>query len=287
MSALGDVLGSYVESGDRLFLIYTASATPNFLSGYIDVENKNGKTQPYEVRIVSFLADRSHQLNEALAVEIEEDGKIVGGGIAVDRAVIKRGDCYATLFIQRRLGIDLLVAKGYADNIPIGLGETEDSMHGAGRLGWRTVVADVTPVDVTVALAALNTRRKIYGFVWYYHASSDVADRLLRVFIQAPGISLPTGFSISESILPTHSSPMGLSANEEGILYSYKSRGGEGVSARSDNGVLASEVTTADPQIWPIDVVEDDRIKLFFDVADAEAADRHSIFILQEEWIEP
>ncbi len=201
---------------------------------------------------------------------------------------VKRGQAYVDISLfhfnipTQRLFTGYLY-EGIA--FPLGHAVEPGPGGGEGHYRWRAIADDIAPADVTHVLAATNAYRRIYGVVWYYHSSGDVAARVLRALLRAPGPSVPTGFSIGETVVNLHSANVTLTANEEGILFSYKSRGGNGISSRNDNGTLAIEDPNALPQIWPIDVEETDLWEIFFNQTDAEAADRHSIFILEEEWI--
>ena len=60
---------------------------------------------------------------------------------------------------------------------------------------------------------------------------------------------------------------------------------GDGFSSFNDTGTLTSNDTGSAPIPFPYWAVEDDLAELFFDVASAHANDRHSIYLLQEEWL--
>ncbi len=198
---------------------------------------------------------------------------------------VKRGQMYGEIGLEWRGGGGLSIGSGYISQMSgLKTGFFEGSRTGPGHLQWRTVADDIAPADITEPLAVANAFRRVFGYVWYYHCSGDVADRGLQASIRAPGPSIPTGFSIVERIVD--STQLTLSANQEGIVYSYKSRGGDGAGITNDNGTVANTTTSTFQQIWPLEVSEEDLIEIFFNVTNEEAADRHSIFILQEEWIE-
>ncbi len=214
-----------------------------------------------------------------------DDGIVVGLNVEVPLG-IERGQVYAEAFItDGATGLARTwLGKGYVyDQHFVGLGEFEESGPGGGEghLNWRVIADDIAPAASTIRLLAVaNGFRRIHGFVWYYHSSSDVATRILRVFVRAPGPSLPTGFSIPEIVNLPHSDNLTLTANEEGILYSSAK-----MASRNDATTMSTENAATQPQIWPVDMEEDDLMELFFSVTDGESADRNSIFILQEEWI--
>lgn len=168
----------------------------------------------------------------------------------------------------------------------LGLGQFEDSLSGRGHLSWREIVADVTPVDVTEALAATNAYRIVRGYVWYYHASGDAANRTLNVQLQNVGGDLPTGMTTGLKTTPWLQAQMTLTANQEATLYSRADEGKDGLTATVDDGSLSTVSTSSGPAPWPMKVGADDNAQLMFDVGSAHTNDRHSIYILQEEWIE-
>ncbi len=217
--------------------------------------------------------------------DVPFDMEILSAHVTNLGGVIKRGQLFVSLQTQSRGPI---LANGYVHaGHPVSMETFESSVSGMGHLSWRVVVSDVTPVDVIELLAVSDARRRIYGFAWYYHCGADVANRLLRASVRAPGTGIPTGFSIAETVQLPHSADLSLQQNEEGILYSYNGGGsGGGIATRNDNGALTAENPTTQPQPWPMDVAEDDLVEIQFNLTDEEAADRHSIFILQEEWIE-
>ena len=53
----------------------------------------------------------------------------------------------------------------------------------------------------------------------------------------------------------------------------------------NDNTVLSVRDVGSSPTPFPLTITEDDLAELFFDVASAQVADRHSIYLLQEEWL--
>ncbi len=53
----------------------------------------------------------------------------------------------------------------------------------------------------------------------------------------------------------------------------------------NDKGARTIEDTTTEPIPFPYWAQESDVGEIFFDVESAQAADRHSIYIIREEWI--
>ncbi len=285
---MGEVLGSYVEAGDYLFLKYAASVAPSVMAGFIEVEDKRGRVQPYEVEVKEFTIDKTIQSNEEKAVEIQQDGKIVGGGIRRNADALRRGQCYAILDVQRRLGADLLVAKGYVYSTnPIGLGEFTEAAGGMGNLYWNAIANDVAPgASLSKNLATTNARRIIWGFAWYYHSSGDTATRVLRARVQDFAPARPTGMTSGIKTSPwLNPGTTSLTANQEGTIYVMGfDKGGAFVSA-VDDGVINVGNTGTQASIFPLSVIEDDDAKLLLTVVDPHANDRHSAYILIEEWM--
>ncbi len=276
------------EAGDGLVVRVSASVTT---ATRVDVTVKydDGTSEFWHIDATSAGTRAAELFRPGSGDVFPKDGRVTS--LAVDAlGATKRGQYYIHLFVERRdVGRLMSLAAFYVTSMFFGgLGFFEQPIHdsGGGHLAWRTVANDIAPVSITEVLAASGAFRRVYGFAWYYHASGDIADRILRVNCRAPGLSIPTGFSVSETVYNPHIAALTLSQDQEGILYSYKNRGGDGYSSRNDNAALTVDVSTTAAQIWPVDIVENDLMELRFDVVDAEAADRHSIFILQEEWLE-
>ncbi len=269
--------------GDELRVSVRASVTTP-VTFFARVRYVDGTEDLIEIDITHSAGDRTNEIKRS-SDPFKKAGWVEH--LTIDTTLADaRGRFYMMVAINKKPH-HFPIAAGYIDIPHVPLGTFEAARSGRGHLAWRTVADDVAPVDITEPLAVTGALRRVYGFVWYYHSSSDVVSRLLRVFIRAPGIGIPTGFSIDESILLTHSVNLTLTTDQEGIVYSYKSMGGDGVAILNDNTSLSSETTTTQPQLWPLDVLADDLAKIQFEVTDARANDRHSIFILQEEWISP
>ncbi len=274
-------LGIFVPERARIRFFLTASTT-NTLIATLSFALKGVRQPPKTFEFAHTSGDRVLQTFDMGLIEEAEilSLRVSGPG--------KRGQnwCEAYLIHRGEFADRLLI--GYVhDGNGLALGDHTESGPGTGtgHLQWVALADDVTPVDITRVLAATNTFRRIYGFVWYYESSGDVATRTLRVQVQAPGLSIPTGFSIAEVVNLPHSGAVSLTQNEQGIVFAYSKDKGSGMSSRNDNGTLTTSDLTTQPSVFPIDVVEDDLWEIFFDVGGAEAADRHSIFLYQEEWI--
>ncbi len=277
--------GPRVRQGDNL-IVSVASAVPTLVDARADILGDDGIMYRLGVPGTRLVGDR-------LTTSILSSEKSPREGVIV-RAYVgfpgaptpNQGQTYANLQLNSG-GLVAELCRGYLGPLhalSLGyFGEPGPSLE--GHRAWRTVADDITPVDVVDVLARTNAFKRVYGFAWYYHAGGDAGDRTLRVSVRAPGLSLPTGFSISEGIGFTHSSVVTLSVNEEGIVYCMGGRKGPGFSSRNDNGAIVSEATSTVPNPFPLDVEESDLVEIFFDVTDPFAADRHSIFVLEEEWV--
>ncbi len=217
---------------------------------------------------------------------LEKPGKVIGISVDVKSTPIKRGELYMVAFLRRSKD-DLSVYSlfsGYVTNEFFGgLGFHEPNVGGKGFLSWRPVAEDIAPADITEALAIANALRKVRGFVWYYHASGDVADRTFVVNLRTPGTALPTGITTGGTTT-VHTFPYGgaitLSANQEGMIYIL-----DNFAMSADNASRTFENVSIKPTGFPMWLHEDDLAELLFNVTDEEAADRHSIYVLQEEWM--
>lgn len=203
-----------------------------------------------------------------------------GGG------AVKRGQLFLHLHTENR-GPSLCF--GYThEGHPVPLGLFESSISGRGFKENRELANDVVPADIEVTLATNNALRRIDGFVWYWHCSSDVASRVARVSLRDMGNGLPTGMTsganTSVKLWPS-AAALTLTANEEGMIY-VNAAEGKSFAASLDNGTLTIEDITTQPDPFPYWAQESDVAELFFDVSVAQPADRHSVYLFQEEWIE-
>ncbi len=277
-----------VQRGDDIRITYIASTAPENVRVRFHVLYDDGSEEDLLLLVSTFTANRTAQssVREAGATA-KRTGRIVTGIVGFGGA-LKRGQFYVTMDLFRGNEAVANLCRDYLysmHTLPLGQFVDPGPGGGEGHLTWRAVADDIAPADITERLAAANAFRRIYGFVWYYHASGDTASRLMRATMRAPGPSIPTGFSINEDVNNPHSQDITLTANQEGILFAYKSRGGDGFSGRNDNAVLSAESPTSNPVIFPLDITDDDLWEIFFNVTAEEAADRHSIFIHQEEWL--
>ncbi len=217
---------------------------------------------------------------------LEKPGKVIGISADVKSTPIKRGEFYMVAFLRRNkddLSVYTLFS-GYVTNEFFGgLGFHEPNVGGQGFLSWRPVAEDIAPADITDSLAATNALRLVHGLVWYYHASSDVADRTMVVNYRTPGTALPTGITTGGTTT-IHTFPYGgaitLSADQIGMIYLN-----DNFLMSADNSSRTFDNTSIKETGFPVWIHEDDLAELLFNVTLEEAADRHSIYILQEEWM--
>lgn len=225
---------------------------------------------------------------------MEADGRVVRANITRITPATKRGQTYVVLSTRDRnaFTIDDLCRDYQYEGSNVALDTFVDPGPGGGNgfITKRVIADDVTPIDIEHTLGISNALRRIDGFIWYYHCSGDVADRTLRVSARDFGEGLPTGMTSGGNTLiqvfPT-AAVTTLSANQEGTIY-VSAQSGSRISISLDNGTKITEDTSvAAPLPFPYWANENDVGELFFDVVDAEAADRHSIYIIEEAWIDP
>lgn len=269
---------------DKFTLVSTASIVTE-MRARITVEFDKGKTRNYSTTLTSN-ADRT--IASTIFGNVEARGRVVRA-LVVPITAVKRGQCYVELAVlnTNEENVDILCQDYLHENNNVPLDRYRSSLEGPGHLSWRTISDDIAPADVTEVLAATNARRRVYGFIWYYHASNDAANRTLIVQVRAAGSIKPTGYS-QTAILVNIIGTLTLTADQEGIVYGYKGPGGgDGYGVSNDNdAALDISSTATGPMIWPIEVEENDLIELFFDQTTGNANDRMTIQVLQEEWIE-
>ncbi len=220
---------------------------------------------------------------------IETDGAVVRATIAGIAGDPKRGQIFYSLKVRDRNEIDVGVLIHdylYGNHVPsfpnvVGPGPG----HGEGFKEKRAVADDIAPIDIQEPLAVNNAMRRIDGFIWYYHCSGDTATRTLRATLRDLGEGLPTnmtsGANTQAQIWPS-AGALSLIANEEGTIVVLH----DSFAVSVDNGVATWENNTTAPNPFPYWANENDVGEIFFDVTSANAADRHSIYIIQEEWID-
>ncbi len=277
---------TWARTNDQLEIAYSAAFSPPSVGASLDVRRPDGTIDHYHVpETTSFTSDRT--IITIPGDVVHADGEVVGGSVHGDFSGMRRGQFFV-MYRLLRPGTDQLLAKGYVYALnPLGLGNFEDSRSGMGNRFLNAVANDVTPVDITKALAITNAFRLIHGFIWYYHCSGDTASRNIDVALRNVGGDPPTGMTPGGRTTVWESAGVALTANEEGVIFSHAEGGRDGYTSRVDQASRIVDNTGSQPAPWPLALVEGDNAELFFDVTSPEAADRHSIYLYIEEWLEP
>ncbi|MEE9181001.1 MAG: hypothetical protein V3U33_00315, partial [candidate division NC10 bacterium] len=185
------------------------------------------------------------------------------------------------------------LCKGYLyGGHSIALGEFEEPLSGRGFLSWVPAFTGDragNAASIDFDLFVTGARRKVYGVVWYYHCSSDVATRtLISPTLIGLGGTKPTGFTQTGlNAYFWNTSNVTLTANEEGTIASYADTS-MGRTVTVDDGVATIIDTSTTPTPWPLRVTEDDTdtVLRFGAITNGEVLDTHSAFVQIEEWIE-
>ncbi len=279
----------YVQAGDQLRLLYTAAVAPNSITGVVTMRNMSGTTYTDVTAVeANFTTGR--------AQTVKTGGRAPFNGIVVDAQITgsglpAHGQFFANLEFFRS-NVPRVLVRGYIspNEVPVlGTLVNPGPEGGAGLKENRVIVSDAAPADIQATLAQSNALRRVDGFIWYYHCSSDVASRTLRVTFRDPGDGLPTGMTSGANTTAAtwpSAAVLTLTANEEGMIYVNAAEGKIGFAISVDNGSSTFENPTTNPDPVPYWVHESDTAELFFDVTDEEAADRHTIYIIQEEWLQ-
>jgi len=222
---------------------------------------------------------------EALAAggQIVQDGWIVNAEVEMVTPDIKRGQTYVRLSIET-FGCVLCCDYCFSDfgNISLGTFVPPGPAGGSGHLRTITIKADGAPdVSTLFAMALSNTIRKYLQFIWYYHASSTVASRVLAADMRDILGAYPTGF-LGAVVWAGTGAGLTLTADEDGTVFADTERGGT-----NDAGNLVIASAAVNPSPFPRWVSEDDNDNLFFLVASGEATDRDAIYGAFEEWVLP
>ncbi len=204
----------------------------------------------------------------------------------------QRGQTLAVLQIRRGGSkIYTELSKGYLDPLsalPLGQLEIPSRVPGTGFYHNKALADNIQPADIEHTFGIANTVRRIDGFVWWFHASSDVTDRTLRVSMRDMGDGLPTGLTSGGNSTTKRWPSAGvltLSADQEGLIY-VNAADGKSFAASVDTGAVPTiEDITTQPDPLPYWAQADDVGELFFDVANVSGNDRHSIYIIEEEWV--
>ncbi len=281
-------MGQWANERDNLRLIYYSAGivTPGRTSFWATIRRNNGSTQEIRDHLTTYTEDRSAQ-EEIASEEVTKAGEIIDAGVTGGFGGIKRGEFYAFLTLQS--DINKILCEGYLyETVGLQLGMHVENLGGPGARRVTVVANNVAPVDIQRTLSSPNARRRIDGFAWYYHCSGDVADRTLRASMRDLGDGLPTGMTSGDNTTVKAWPSAGvltLSANQEGVIYANANTG-KSFSMSNDNAAPTIEDITTNPDPFPYWAGEGDVGEIFFNVTLSEAADRHSIYLFQEEWIE-
>ncbi len=274
-------VGARVRPGDHLATSYVSSIVATIRSsarllyddGTVDLLTSPGGSVAGARAPGSFISSSVAQ----------KHGWLLDAVTFLEGSVIpKRGQLFAQMSVGPSFGAG--IARGYIYDFHAlhqGVFEEPGPEGGTGHLQWVALAGDVTPVDVTRELAVTNAIRKIHGFAWYYNCAAEVANRLLDVRMRNVGLALPTGFAADGN--PTIfwvSAQVSLQTGEEGNSIAIGQR-----VMTNDNGTVVIVDTSTLPSPFPYMVEENDLADLIFDITAAHADDRHSIYLLQEEWV--
>lgn len=270
-----------LRRGD-VITIATISSVAAAMEADFSIIYDNGQPDLFHIPRFTTLATRTEQVHRPSKNALR-DGWIVSGQVTA-ATVLGRGQTYVQAHtraggaggpVRSTLLGDYVFALHAA---PLGRFVDPGPAGGPGNFIIEGVAVDIAPVDVAFSMAATSATRKVHSFAWWYHCSGDVADRTLTTSFLEPLGTGPTGFSIAASIWV--SATITLSANQEGIMYAE-----DNYISYNDAGVITYGNTTTAPVPLPKWVRAGDPFDILFDVALAEAADRHSIYVLYEEWL--
>ncbi len=274
-----------ILSGDGFQLAATASVATQ-MSCRIVVQFDDGRiSPPYELLFTS-PSDGSVGAQN-FGGPIEADGYVVRA-ITTGITAVKRGQTYVEMAVvdPNARTMDILGRDYLHPNNQVVLDVFNDTGPGGGQgVVNLTIADDIAPVDITHPFAATNRLRRIDGFIWYYEASSDVATRTLRASVRSMGQGLPTNFTSGGNSLAQlwpSAGALSLTANQQGTMLVLR----DSFAVSVDNGAAVWEDFTTAPNPFPYWASESDVGEFFFDVSAEEANDRHSIYIIQEEWID-
>lgn len=281
-------MGSLVRPGDGI-LLNTVSGKVITVAAEATARMQDGT---YETIFVPQKSTTAAFGEDAFRSDIifSQLGEVISAVILSPNAG-KRGQTYARLQTTWGKGgaIRDQLAAGYLyGSRVLPLGTNEGSLDGMGFTRPHLVAAPASiPIDVQFPLGASNRLRRIYGFVWYYHCSSDVATRTIRASLRDMGDGLPVGMTsggnTTAQVWPS-AGTISLTANQEGMIYVTAEQ--QSFSVGVDTGTPTIEDNTTQPNSFPYWAQENDVAEIFFDVGAAETADRHTIYLFMEEWVE-
>ncbi len=276
-----------VLENDRFQLVSTSSKALTLFARVV-VRYDNGVVRRFQMTRVT----NASRIQQTRLFGLVELPGVVERAQVVSLEESKRGQCYVELSTKDDMSDeiqDLLCQDYIANGLQPSLNRFNESGPGGGT-GFKqnsAIVSNATPVDIEHTLAATNALRRIDGFIWYYHANVEVATRTLRVSLRDLGNGLPTGMT-SGAKTTVKSWPsagvLTLTANEEGLIY-VNAVEGKSFAVSLDDGAATIEDITTNPDPFPYWAQESEVGELFFDVESADFGDRHSIYVIREEWI--
>jgi len=273
-----------VIAGQRL-LLQTISGAATVLRAYARAEHDDGSTQVLTVSAITTLAGRVDESFYSPDVVLK-DGWVVFAVVEL-LTNVKRGQTFVRLSLSPT-GAMLIEDYVYQNHWPsLGMYGEPGPGGGNGFLDVLTVKAEGAPAASTsFSLAASRVLRKVYGFMWYYESSSDVATRVLTVELRGPLGAVPTGFGVNAGdtwLTPTIAS-LSLTADEDGSVFADPHRSG-----KNDDGTITIDIrdSAAEPTPFPYWAEEGDPVALLFQVASSNANDLDVIYALVETWLVP
>ncbi len=273
-----------IRQGDFIQFVAISSVVTTLVA-IVYVEFDGGGRREFRTNLTTGAARASNSITFG---NMEKEGVVTRAVVAVQSGSPQRGQTYVLLRVRdrNRLTVGELVSD-YVFGSHLALFpfiNGPESGAGSGFKGPRAVADDIAPVDIQESIAVTGATVRIDGFIWYYHCSGDTATRTLRATLRDLGPGLPTGMTSGANTLAQiwpSAGALSLIANEEGTIVVTHA----GFSVSVDTGVATWENNTTAPNPFPYWARPTDVGEFFFDVTSANAADRHSIYILQEEWI--
>ncbi len=277
-----------IRQGDFIQFVAISSVVTTLVA-IVYVEFDGGGRREFRTNLTTGSARASNSITFG---NMEKEGVVTRAVVAVQSGSPQRGQTYVLLRVRdrNRLTVGELVSDyvfgSHLALFPFIIGP--ESGAGSGFREPRAVADDIAPADIQEPIAVTGATVRIDGFIWYYHCSGDVATRTLRASIRDLGPGLPTGMTSGANTRIQRwpsAGTLDLTANQEGMMFVSGLLGKAGFATSSDDGTQTLEPTTTQPIPFPYWARPTDVGEFFFDVTDEEAADRHSIYILQEEWI--